>query len=640
MKQLKPQDAQFLYMEDSRMAAHVTSLAVCDQSTAPTQPVRFRDIVRTIEERLGDSPLFDRRLMRLPLDLDFPYWVEDTHFDIDYHVRHVRLPEPSDWRQLCIQVARAHSRPLDMNRPPWEIYVVEGLENVEGVPPGSFALIVKMHHAAVDGTSAMKFLFSMLDLGPKGPPIVPPPPKRKQESTKAPSVRQILTRAATNNLTSPAKLTAKTASFLPKMAKAAMERVQGKQEVDLHVPKTRFNGEVSPNRAFDATSFHLDELKEVRNGFPGATINDVVLGIVSGGLRRYLKAKNELPKEPLVITAPINTRSTKSTDDVKDDGNSVSTMSVPIFTNIVNPVERMTSIMRATQSAKSAKSGLASRVLTDTSQHIPAFLQANLAPLLTQLAPTQGPITNAFVSNVPGVQIPLYFNGCEIKMFHGLAPIGAGMGLFIATPSYNNRISFSVTTTRQIMSDTAFFIRCVKNAMKELKEVANSRSGSVPGTKGRKRTRKSYVQVSQEPVPKKAAPARKKRKIAPEIKADAKPAPAPVRKLAAERVSTSDTVSKATNGASKSAKPKPVRKRAATPKAAKRATGPAQDLTLIKGIGPKLQEKLNAEGITRFEHLASLTKAGVAYLDDKLNGNGRITRDEWVKQAKARAKAG
>ncbi|MEO1027969.1 MAG: wax ester/triacylglycerol synthase family O-acyltransferase [Pseudomonadota bacterium] len=637
MKQLKPQDAQFLYMEDSRLAAHVTSFAICDQSTAPTQPVRFRDIVRTIEERLGDSPLFDRRLMRLPLDFDFPYWVEDSHFDIDYHVRHVRLPEPSDWRQLCIQVARAHSRPLDMNRPPWEIYVVEGLENVEGVPAGSFALIVKMHHSAVDGTSAMKFLFSMLDIGPKGPPIMPPPPKRKQERVKPPSVRQILTRAATNNLTSPAKLTAKSASFLPKVARAALDRVQGKSDVDLHVPKTRFNGEISPNRAFDATSFHFDELKEVRNGFPGATINDVVLGIVSGGLRRYLKSKKELPDEPLVITAPINTRSTKNTDDVKDDGNSVSTMSVPIFTNLVNPVERMNSIMRATESAKKAKSGLASRILTDTSQNIPAFLQANLAPVLAQLAPSQGPVTNAFVSNVPGVQIPLYFNGCEIVMFHGLAPIGAGMGLFIATPSYNNRISFGVTTTRQIMPDTDYFIRCLKKAMEELKEVANKRSGSVPGTKGRKRTRKAYIQVSKEPVSKKTAPARKKRKIAPEITAEANPTV--VRKVAAERVSPEKAVSKTPNG-SATAKPKPVRKKAVTPKPAKRATGPAQDLTLIKGIGPKLQEKLNAEGITRFEHLASLTKAGVAYLDDKLNGNGRITRDEWVKQAKQRAKAG
>ena len=111
MKQLKPQDAQFLYLEDSAMAAHVTSVMICDQSTAPTQPVRFKDIMRTVEERLGDSPLFDRRLMRLPLDIDFPYWVEDQHFDIEYHVRHVRLPEPSDWRQLCIQIARAHSRP-------------------------------------------------------------------------------------------------------------------------------------------------------------------------------------------------------------------------------------------------------------------------------------------------------------------------------------------------------------------------------------------------------------------------------------------------------------------------------------------------------------------------------------------------
>ena len=130
MDQLSPQDAQFLYMEAEGNRTHLTSISIFDQSTVPDgDVVRFKDILAHIESRLHMSPLFKRRLVRVPLELDFPYWVDDEHFDLEYHVRHGRLPEPSDWRQFCIHMARYHSRPLDMDRPLWEMYVVEGLDN-------------------------------------------------------------------------------------------------------------------------------------------------------------------------------------------------------------------------------------------------------------------------------------------------------------------------------------------------------------------------------------------------------------------------------------------------------------------------------------------------------------------------------
>ena len=165
MEQLSPQDAQFLYMESEHNLTHVTSISIYDPTTVPGgKTVRFKDIMRHVEERLHMSPLFKRRLVRVPLELDYPYWVEDEYFDLEYHMRHGRLPEPGDWRQFCIHLARYHSRPLDMKRPPWEMFVIEGLDYIENLPKGSYAIATKIHHSAVDGASLTQFFGALGDL--------------------------------------------------------------------------------------------------------------------------------------------------------------------------------------------------------------------------------------------------------------------------------------------------------------------------------------------------------------------------------------------------------------------------------------------------------------------------------------------
>ena len=151
MQQLSAQDAQFLYMETNKSLSQVTSVAIFDPSTAPNGTVRFKEIIEHVRSRLHTSPIYKRRIYHVPLELDYPYWIEDEHFDIEYHIRHGRLPHPADWRQLCIHLARFHSRPLDMQRAPWEMYVIEGIDNVPGIPSGAYAVATKIHHAAADG---------------------------------------------------------------------------------------------------------------------------------------------------------------------------------------------------------------------------------------------------------------------------------------------------------------------------------------------------------------------------------------------------------------------------------------------------------------------------------------------------------
>ena len=168
MEQLSGQDASFLYLESPRMPMHIGSINVYDQSTAPGGAVRFKQILDTIENRLHLARAFRQRLARVPMELDYPYWINDPNFDLEFHVRHIALPKPGDWRQLCIQTARLHARRLDLSRPLWEFYIIEGLDGVDGMPEGSYALLTKMHHAAIDGATGTEITSVLHDLGPEG----------------------------------------------------------------------------------------------------------------------------------------------------------------------------------------------------------------------------------------------------------------------------------------------------------------------------------------------------------------------------------------------------------------------------------------------------------------------------------------
>src|SRR5512144_1297862 len=158
MRQLRGEDARFVYGESGHANSNITLISVYDPSTAPEGRVRFKGLLKHIESRLHLSPIFRQKLLRVPLELDFPYWIEDGDFDLEYHVRHIALPKPGDWRQFCIQAARLHARPLDLARPLWEMYIIEGLDGIEGYPKGCFGMVIKVHHAAIDGMAGVEMI--------------------------------------------------------------------------------------------------------------------------------------------------------------------------------------------------------------------------------------------------------------------------------------------------------------------------------------------------------------------------------------------------------------------------------------------------------------------------------------------------
>jgi diacylglycerol O-acyltransferase len=485
MDQLNPQDAQFLYFQSEDNLTHLTTISILDQSTVPGgKVVRFKDVLEHIDSRLHMSPLFTRRLVHVPLELDFPYWVDDENFDLEYHVRHVRVPEPGDWRQFCIQMARYHSRTLDMSKPLWEMVVIEGLDNIDWLPEGSYAIATKIHHAAGDGKAIMDFFSALADIDNKGTPAVPLNKTRLRRSPQ-PGFVEMAVRAAWHTVRSPISMTDAVMRSMPSVYRMAQEMLTSRKEVGNVVPDTRFNANVEPQKMFDARAFQLADLKAIRELVPGATINDVVLAICGGGLRRYLEHYDELPDESLVAWVPINARAGSGTD-TDSPGNNVTSMTVPVFTDIEDSVERLAAIRSATEQSKEAKAGVSARLMTDLSKHVPAATQV-LAGRLVSRVGMASRMCNLFISNVPGPQVPLYMNGALQVGAYGLAPLVNGMGLFIATPSYNGEITFNVTSTREILPDIDFFVDCLEASLNELKAAVK------PARK--KRTRKKVRAV-------------------------------------------------------------------------------------------------------------------------------------------------
>ncbi len=516
-QQLSAQDAQFLYLQTDNTPTHVMAIYIYDPSTAPGGKVRFKDIVAHVEGRLNSSPVFKRKLYRLPLDFDHPYWVEDEDFELEAHISHARLPEPGDWRQLCIQVARHCSRSMDMTRPLWDMYVLEGLDRIAGVAPGSYAILTRIHHTAIDGASAAHMFVALSDIDAAGTPAIPPPLEPQKLGT-VPSASEIMSRSIMANLTSPAKFMNSLMKLSPALMAAAQKNIgePGARETS-GVPQTRFNAAISNHRMFDATEFSLSDLSKIRKLVDGATINDVVLAICSGALRAYLLKHDELPDESLVAVAPVNARSSKG--QAETPGNNISAMSVKLATNIADPVARLSAICDYTRGAKEAKTGLSARVMTDLTQHIPGATMAGVARLITnpRFAPRQ---TNVFISNVPGPQFPLYMNGALETHQYAMAPLANNMGLFIATPSYNGRMSFSITSERKIMPDIEFFRQCLDASFAQLLEakpkaavsVAAIEKASAPIAPEIKRVLRPRRAIAKTPATAKAKPPAKRKK--------------------------------------------------------------------------------------------------------------------------------
>ncbi len=456
MQQLTGLDASFLAMETPAVYGHVGSVCILDASTAKV-PVTLEVLTRLLEARMHLVPMFRRRLAQVPLGLDQPYWIEDPDFDIEFHVREIALPAPGDDKQLADQAARLHSRPLDRNRPLWELYLISGLSG------GRVAVYSKVHHAAIDGVGGNDILAALLDLSPEGRDLAPAPP---WTCDRVPGPVGLLTRSALSFSGHPVRavrLTAELARSAPSLVQNAnLPRIpvldrflrRGSSAVfaqtGLRAPKTPFNRPITPHRRWAFCTLSLTDVKKVKNA-TGSTVNDVVMALCAGALRRWLLDHEALPDSPLIAAVPVSLR---SEDQKGSGGNRVSTMIAPIPTDTADPAERLSLTHEAMRAAKEQHGALPADLLSDAAQFAMPALAGQAARLNARLRLLEwlNPF-NLFISNVPGPNIALYYAGAELLGYYPLSAIAHGQGLNMTVMSYRDGLHFGLIACRELVPD-------------------------------------------------------------------------------------------------------------------------------------------------------------------------------------------
>jgi diacylglycerol O-acyltransferase len=469
MQQLSEMDSNFLQQESARTPMHISPVIVYDQSAREGGRVRFKEILTVFERNLYKSAIFRRKLSGGAMGLDPPFWVEDEGFDLEFHVRHLALPKPGDWRQFCILLARLQARGLDMKRPLWEAYVIEGLNRVQGLPENSFAIMIKIHHAAIDGISGAEILTAIHSLTDEiAPPVVIDTWKGESE----PSAWQVWSRAYVHNLKRPIKFVETLSTLVPAIIRA------GKASADPDAAprkslsaKTRFNARVTTNRVTDALIMDLNEVKAIRRAMGDVTINDIMVSVVGGAMRKYLLNKDELPEDALIAGAPINVRSERNSDS---RGNQVSIMTISMGTDIADPVERLQNVHYSAQQSKAFSSAIGSSVMMDISETlIPQVLGWGFRAVAMAAARTANPMPcHVVISNVPGPQFPLYLAGARVHMMMGLGLLLDMMGLFHAVTSGAGSIVINFLSCREMMPDPQFYKQCLAESYDELRGAA------------------------------------------------------------------------------------------------------------------------------------------------------------------------
>ena len=471
MEQLSGTDYVSLFSEQRHTYNHVGTLSIYDASTAPGGKVRMKDILQHFEERLYLHPVFRRKLVTVPFGLDRPYWVAGEEIDLDFHIRHIALPAPGDWRQLMIQVARLHSRPLDRSKPLWEAYVIEGLDNIPNLPRGAFAVFLKIHHAVVDGMAAIHLL---QQLHADSPAIGKADPVHSLVVDRAPLALEVAALALGHTAQRVGNIARLSASIVTRgvtsgvglvrrvLTEGSLPDFSGLSK-SMKAPKTRFSERVSGNRVVEGFGMPISRIKRIRDKVPGATLNDVFITVAGGGVRAYLQAKNELPEQSLRGLMPISLRT-----DASAGGNDVAGVPVPVCSDIADPIERLKAVHGDVRESKENAEAMGLDTLKNLLDVMsPALVNFALEKFMV-------PTVNMAVSNVRGPDKPMYIAGAKAMCLYPVSIPADGAGLNITGVSYNRVMWVSIVSCRKMLPDSGFFLDCMRNAWLELLAAADA----------------------------------------------------------------------------------------------------------------------------------------------------------------------
>ncbi|MDH3306492.1 MAG: wax ester/triacylglycerol synthase family O-acyltransferase [Acidimicrobiia bacterium] len=473
MQQLTGVDAGFLNMETPVQQGHVGGVVIVDPSTAP-EGWGFDTIRETLEERLPLLLPFRRRLVTVPFDVDNPYWIEDPDFDLDFHLRHIAVPPPGDMEALATLVARIHERPLDRAKPLWELYVIEGLAD------GRVATYTKIHHAAIDGVSGTEILTILLDDSPDGRQVPADIEPVKRRAGRIPGQIELLARSTVSTMVSPAKAIRvgyelarsipglKPLSSLPALIGLGHDREAVMSRPTLVAPRTILNRPITPHRRWAFGVIELAEIKAIKNA-AGVTVNDVIVSVSAGAVRRWILDHDELPDRSLQAMIPISIRSPGEEGVI---GNRVSAMIAPIGTHVADPVERLQFVHETMEVAKETHRATPATLLQDFAQFAPPAVAARAARLVFRNG-RAGRVTpfNLVISNIPGPNYPLYFAGAELEGHFPVSAIIDGAALNITLHSYLGKLCFGLVGDRDLVPDIWDMMQYIEDEVHTLTEL-------------------------------------------------------------------------------------------------------------------------------------------------------------------------
>ncbi len=471
-ERLSALDAGFLWSEGPNQPMHIGGLAIFDAGSlrrrdGSIDARRYRDAVEGV---LHWIPRYRQKIVWTPIE-GWPIWVDDRHFDIGYHFRHIALPKPGTREQLKEIAARIHARALDRRHPLWEVWVIEGVEGGE-----QFALLNKIHHCMIDGAAGADLSQILLSTSATDQPSKPLPYMPRPAPTSAELLRdsiglglsrplKILREAALSSRPSPSRSIEERSSPLETPAVGLEKRFRAMKDLMSQVlhttTETPINGELGPHRRLEWLTMPLADVRDLRKVL-NCTVNDVVLATVAGAMRRYFFRRRVDHRDmKFRVAAPVNTR--RPEHDARQ-GNHVATWIIPLPLDIDDPLEQVRAVQKETELRKTSESALVVDAITQLAEWVPAPL---LARGLGRMQST-GPV-NMVVTNVPGPQIPLYMLGARLLALYPLVPLMPGAGLGVALFSYDGKLCWGFSADYELVPDLQDFVADVREAFETLR---------------------------------------------------------------------------------------------------------------------------------------------------------------------------
>ena len=453
-ERLSTLDSLFLELEDRTAHMHVGAVAIFEGPPPP-----YQDLLALIEARLENVPRYRQRVMFVPFKQGRPVWIDEAHFDLEYHVRHTALPAPGGEEELKRLVARLFSQALDRDKPLWELWLVEGLGD------NRFAVVSKTHHCMLDGVSGVDLATVLMDTEPNAQP---PPAPPAFVPRKPPAVADLMLSSMKEQLSHPLRMAREALEPNSDAVKLLGEVFSGLKPLLGMVsmglaPASPLNVPIGPHRRWEMVELPLAEVKTVRAGL-GGTVNDVILAVVAGALRNWLTARGEPPAADLRALVPVSMR---APDKRGTYGNQVSAVFCPLPVTEENPVERLKKVRESMKGLKESGQAVGAHALSRLGDFAPPTLlaQASRLQAVTRMF-------NLVVTNVPGPQFPLYLLGKRMLRCHPQVPLAQQQGLGIALLSYDGRIGVGLIGDADAARDLSAFAAALKAALDELNACA------------------------------------------------------------------------------------------------------------------------------------------------------------------------